>query len=310
MMSSLPKRVTIVEVGPRDGLQNEAAFVSTAQKIGLIERLADAGLSFIEATSFVHPKAVPQLADADAVIGELETRPGLTISALVPNERGLDRALAAGVKRIALFTAASETFTRRNIRMSIADSLAVFRAVSQRAVEAGVSVRAYLSTCFVCPFEGDISARRVAELTEQLLELGADEIALSDTIGAAAPRDVFAVGEAILNRVSAPRLALHLHDTYGTALSNVLAGLQMGITTYDAAVAGLGGCPFAPGAAGNLATEDLVYFLDRMGITTEVDLARVLDAADAAASLVGSPPRSRQWSRVCGKAQGSSRDET
>lgn len=302
MRSDLPEQVRIVEVGPRDGLQNEPAFVPTQRKVALIRKLADAGLESIEATSFVHPKAVPQLADADAVLRGLELSPNVTLSALAPNERGLDRAFAAGVKRIALFTAVSETFAQRNIRMSIAESLRVAREMSERATAAGVSVRAYLSTCFVCPFEGDIPAERVYELTERLLEIGADEVAISDTIGAAAPREVFATVGAVLERVPAEKLALHMHDTYGTALANVLAGLQLGIATFDASVAGLGGCPFAPGAAGNLATEDLVYFLDRMGIRSGVDLPKLIEAADEAGRIVGSSPRSRQWRRLRGSA--------
>jgi hydroxymethylglutaryl-CoA lyase len=299
----LPEHVRIVEVGPRDGLQNEQHPIPTPQKLALIEQLAAAGLRDIEATSFVHPQLVPQLADADDLLGKLKRRADVTYSALVPNERGLARAVAAGLKRIAVFTAASETFNERNIRMSIADSLATFGRVIEQARAAGMTVRAYLSTSFVCPFEGDVPAERVRELTEKLLALGADEVAISDTIGAAAPCDIEATVGAVLERVPASQVALHLHDTYGTALANVLAGLQLGIATFDASVGGLGGCPFAPGASGNLATEDLVYFLDRMGLTTGVQLDSVLDAAEAITRPLGAAPRSHQWQRLRGCQQ-------
>lgn len=297
-MTKLPECARIVEVGPRDGLQNEPVPISTAEKLALIERLVRAGLRDIEATSFVHPQLVPQLADAEQVIAELPTEPNVTFSALVPNERGLDRAITAGVKRIAVFTAASETFTQRNIRMSIDESLDLFRTLVSRAQAAGISVRGYLSTCFVCPFEGDISAARVVELAGRLLALGVDEVVVSDTIGAATPRRIFETLGPLLERMAVDRVALHLHDTYGTALTNVLAGLQLGVTTFDASVGGLGGCPFAPGAAGNLATEDLVYFLDDMGIRSGVKLDAVVEAADALTRPLGITPRSCQWRRL------------
>jgi len=297
-MTKLPERVRIVEVGPRDGLQNEPTPVSTADKLALIERLVGAGLCDIEATSFVHPRLVPQLADADRVVAALPAAPGVVYSALVPNARGLERALSAGMQRIAVFTAASESFTQRNIRMSIDESLDVFGAVISRALAAGMSVRGYLSTCFICPFEGDIAAARVAELAERMLALGVDEVAVSDTIGAATPRRIFDTLGLVLERIPVKRVALHLHDTYGTALANVLAGLQLGVSTLDASVGGFGGCPFAPGAAGNLATEDLVYFLDDMGIHSGVELSAVVDAADAFARPLGITPRSRQWRRL------------
>jgi hydroxymethylglutaryl-CoA lyase len=299
----LPEHVRIVEVGPRDGLQNEQHPIPTPQKLALIEQLAAAGLRDIEATSFVHPQLVPQLADADDLLAKLARHADVTYSALVPNERGLARAVAAGLKRIAVFTAASETFNERNIRMSIADSLATFGKVIEQARAADMTVRAYLSTSFVCPFEGDVPAERVRELTEKLLSLGADEVAISDTIGAAAPRDIETTMGAVLERVPVNQVALHLHDTYGTALANVLAGLQLGIATFDASVGGLGGCPFAPGASGNLATEDLVYFLDRMGLTTGVQLDSVLDAAEAITRPLGATPRSHQWQRLRGCQQ-------
>lgn len=296
-MASLPQHVTIVEVGPRDGLQNESATVPTEIKAAFIEKLADAGLKHIEATSFVHPKLIPQLADAEQVLAALKPRAGVVYSALVPNARGLARAAAAGVKRIAVFTAASETFTRKNIGMSIADSLATFREVVDEARRGGMSVRAYVSTAFGCPYEGKISAEAVRSVTAALLDLGVDQVAVSDTIGVAVPTDVINVVGSLLRTIPAERLALHFHDTHGTALANVYAGLTLGISTFDSSAGGLGGCPFAPGAAGNLATEDLVYLLENMGISTGVDGAKVLEAAEVLADFLQRPMRSAQWRR-------------
>ena len=296
----LPSRVRIVEVGPRDGLQNEGRIVSTADKVAFIRALGEAGLRDIEASSFVHPQVIPQLADAGEVFAELPSAGPVTYSALVPNQRGLERALAAGVKRIAVFTAASETFTRHNIRMSIDESLAVFAPVVERALATGLTVRGYLSTCFVCPYEGEVAKEAVRPLAERLLAMGCDEIAISDTIGAAGPRDVAATTAYLLETIPAARLALHFHDTYGTALANVLAGLELGIGTFDASTAGLGGCPYAPGAAGNLATEDLVYMLERSGVETGVDLEALVAAGAAMAESLGRRPGSRQWGRLHG----------
>ena len=295
---TLPERVRIVEVGPRDGLQNEGRIVPVAEKLRFIAALAEAGLREIEASSFVHPKVIPQLADADELFAQLPADSRVAYSALVPNERGLDRALAAGVKRIAVFTAASETFTARNIRMSIAESFAVFAPLIARAVAAGASVRGYLSTCFVCPYEGDIAPEIVRPLAEKLLELGCDEVGISDTIGAAGPREIQATVAHLVERIPVGRIALHLHDTYGTALANVWAGLELGVTSFDAAAGGLGGCPYAPGAAGNLATEDLVYMLERCGIDTGVDLEKLVKSAKATAECLGRQPSSRQC-RLC-----------
>jgi hydroxymethylglutaryl-CoA lyase len=294
---NLPERVRIVEVGPRDGLQNEGQILPTAEKLHFIEELGRAGLVEIEASSFVHPKLIPQLADADELFTSLAGHEG-TFSALVPNARGLDRAQAAGVKRIAVFTAASETFTTRNIRMSIDESLEVFAPVIERAIAGGMSVRGYLSTCFVCPYEGDIPPAAVRPLAERLLELGCDEVGISDTIGAAGPREIHATVSHLLETIPVEKIALHLHDTFGTALANVLAGLELGVTSFDAAAGGLGGCPYAPGAAGNLATEDLIYMLDRCGIETGADLTRVTAAGAAMAALLGRTPSSRQWKRL------------
>lgn len=297
-MATLPENVTIVEVGPRDGLQNEPLPIPTDVKTRFIARLIDAGLRNIEVTSFVHPKAIPQLADAVDLARSLPSTSGVRFSALVPNEVGLDRAIEAGVKRVAVFTAASETFTRKNIRMSIGESLAAFRPVLDRALAAGLSVRGYVSTAFVCPYEGEIGKNRVRDVTEQLLDLGVDEVAISDTIGAAAPTDVLETVGFVLERVESGKIALHFHDTYGTALANVVAGLELGITTFDASAGGLGGCPYAPGASGNLATEDLVYLLDRMGINTGVSLDGVVSAAGVVADCLDRELTSRQWRRL------------
>lgn len=296
-MTAFPKTVRLVEVGPRDGLQNEPKPVPTAAKVAWIRRLVEAGLRDIEVTSFVHPQAVPQLADAEAVLKELPAAPGVVYSALVPNERGLDRALACGVRRIAVFTAASDAFTQRNVRMSVEESLRTFAGVIGRARADGVSVRGYVSTAFVCPYAGEIKPTRVREVSEALLGMGCDEVAISDTVGRAAPTDVQRVLDEVLNVVSPDRVALHFHDTCGTALANVLAGLQYGIARFDSATGGLGGCPYAPGASGNLATEDLVYFLDRMGMTTGVGLEEVLQAVEHIRGNVGREPGSRQWAR-------------
>jgi hydroxymethylglutaryl-CoA lyase len=296
-MPTFPSKVSIVEVGPRDGLQNEAVPVPTAAKVAFITALAEAGLSQIEAGSFVHPKLVPQLADADAVFAQLMPMGEAVYSALVPNERGLDRAIAAGVRRIAVFTAASETFAKKNVGMTIDESLTVFRTVVKRAVGEGMTVRAYLSTAFVCPFEGKMDRSRVADLTAQLFELGADEVAISDTIGAAVPSDIYDTVGHILSVIMGAKIALHLHDTRGTALANVLAGLELGVTTFDSSAGGLGGCPFAPGASGNLATEDLLYMLHGMGIETGVNMDAVIKAADAIAGILGRPLTSAGWRR-------------
>lgn len=295
----LPDRVQIVEVGPRDGLQNESAPIATEAKLQFIEKLIAAGLSQIEVSSFVNPKRVPQLADASQVVAELPHAPGVTFSALVPNERGLDRALESGIKRIAVFTAASETFTQKNVGLSIDESIAAFVPLSRRALDAGMSVRGYVSTCFVCPYEGEISRVRVRDVVAQLLDLGADEVSISDTIGAAAPTDVRATVGFVLENTPVERVALHFHDTYGTALANAVAGLELGVSTFDSSAGGLGGCPFAPGAAGNLATEDLVYLLHRMDIKTGIDLEKVVEAASFVAGVLKRPLPSSQWRRLC-----------
>jgi hydroxymethylglutaryl-CoA lyase len=301
MQNRYPKQVKLVEVGPRDGLQNEPNPIPTEVKIAFIEKLAAAGLTQIEATSFVHPQRVPQLADAPAVLAALPKGSGVTYSALVPNQKGLERAIETGVKRIAVFTAASNTFTQRNINMTIAQSIETFRPVVEQALAHGMSVRGYVSTCFVCPYEGEVSRVAVADVTEQLLAMGVDEVSLGDTIGAASPKDVFeTVGYLLDERMPADKLALHFHDTYGTALANVVAGLELGITTFDASAGGLGGCPYAPGASGNLATEDLVYLLDRMGIATGVNLEALAQASFLIEATLGRPLPSKQLKRLKG----------
>jgi isopropylmalate/homocitrate/citramalate synthase len=296
-MTFLPQ-VKLVEVGPRDGLQNEAAPIPTPVKAEFIQRLAAAGCREIEATSFVHPARVPQLADAEAVAASLDRSRGTRYSALVPNERGLARALAAGIERIAVFTGATETFTQRNIGMSIDASLATFREVLGQARERGLTARGYVSVCFGCPYEGEVSADQVLRVAAALLDLGVDEVSLGDTIGIAVPTDIPRLLQPLLGQLPRERLALHFHDTSGTALANVLTGLESGITTFDSSAGGLGGCPYAPGAAGNLATEDLVYMLGRMGITTGIVLEAVAEASAFVEPYLSHPLPSRQYQRL------------
>jgi hydroxymethylglutaryl-CoA lyase len=274
-LTNLPPRVKIVEVGPRDGLQNEKADIPTADKIRYIDMLSDSGLAVIEATSFVSPKAIPQLADADEVYRSIHKRDGVTYLVLVPNERGLNRAIDAGVSAIAVFTAASETFTKRNINMTIDDSLTVFRDVTRRARESGMWVRGYISTCFGCPYEGKVPIENVVRVADSLAEMGIDEISIGDTIGVATPNQVVELSAALQAHLPVERLAMHFHDTRGTALANIVAALEMQIATFDSSSGGLGGCPYAPGASGNVATEDVLYLLHGMGIETGVDLDKV-----------------------------------
>jgi len=271
-MAELPKRVRIVEVGPRDGLQNEQKTVPTDKKAEFIKLLVGAGLKDIEVASFVHPKWVPQLADAEELIRQLEFNPKVRYSALVPNMKGLERAIASGIRRIAVFTAASETFNRKNINMGIQESIDTFKPVIPRALKNGMSVRGYVSTCFVCPYEGPIAKEKVADVTRSLFDLGVDEISIGDTIGAATPKDVEMTVAHLLQLFPAEKLAMHFHDTYGMAVANVYQALQMGITVFDSSAGGLGGCPYAPGASGNAATEDLVYLFDKLGVETGVSL--------------------------------------
>jgi hydroxymethylglutaryl-CoA lyase len=279
--------VTVVEVGPRDGLQNEAAVVAAADKVRLIERLADAGLPVVEATSFVSPRAVPRLADADEVLPAVHRRPGVRYPVLVPNMRGLERALAAGADAIAVFTAASDEFTRANIGMSIAESLLAFAPVLQRAQAEGMWTRGYISTAFGCPYSGAVQPAIVAGVAAALRGLGCGEISVGDTIGVGRPEQVPDVVEAVTAAVPVGELALHLHDTGGLALENVAAGLDAGVRIFDSSAGGLGGCPFAPGAPGNLSTEALVGFLHERGHETGVDVEAVREAGSWMRGLVG-----------------------
>jgi hydroxymethylglutaryl-CoA lyase len=290
---TLPAKVRLVEVGPRDGLQNEPAHVPTAEKIAFVNRLADAGHSVIEVSAFVSPKWVPQMADAGEVFAGITRRTGVRYTALVPNLTGLERARAAGVDEVAIFPAASETFSQRNINQSIDEAFTAGKAVCDEARRAGLRVRAYLSTTFGCPFEGDVRAAKVAELTARLVDMGAYEVSLSDTIGIAHPGQVSDVLNEVSKRVAVSSLALHFHETRGTALVNVYAGLDAGVVTFDASAGGLGGCPYAPGATGNVATEDVVYMLDGLGIATGTRLDAIMDASRAIEPHVGHPLPSR-----------------
>jgi hydroxymethylglutaryl-CoA lyase len=290
-----PARVTIVEVGPRDGLQNEAQRVPTEDKIAFVDALSAAALPVIEVSAFVSPKWVPQMGDAADVFAGIQRRPETRYTALVPNIAGLERAHAAGVTEIAIFAAASETFSRKNINSTIDASLATYRDVAKRAAELGILVRAYLSTAFGCPFEGDVAPAKVAEVAAALIELGAIEVAVSDTIGIGHPGQVRTVLEAVAARVPIEQVALHFHDTRGMALANVMVGLDLGVTTFDASAGGLGGCPYAPDATGNLATEDLVYMLDGLGVATGVSLPALLEASRFIEPRVGHPLPSRTY---------------
>jgi hydroxymethylglutaryl-CoA lyase len=294
IFSGVPRRVEVVEVGPRDGLQNEGGTVSTADKVRFISLLAAAGFQRIEATSFVSPRAVPQLADADEVIALLGQTDGEPrYSALVPNLKGMERALTAGMRDVAVFTGATDSFTRHNVKMSVAESLAAFRPVVALARENDVHVRGYVSVCFGCPYEGAVDPARVLDVSRRLLDLGVDELALGDTIGVATPNQVPGIVGPVIEAAGIDRLALHFHDTRGTALANVLAALQMGIHVFDASAGGLGGCPYAPGAAGNLATEDLLYLLHGMGIETGINLDDVAAASRFIGGVLGRAPSSK-----------------
>lgn len=292
-MKPLPPDVTIVEVGPRDGLQNEAAQFDAAARIAFVDALSAAGHSRIEVGAFVSPKWVPQMADTETVFAGIRRRPGVRYSALVPNMAGLERAVKAGVTDIAVFAAASETFSRRNINASITDSLAGYAEVAAAARNAGMRVRGYVSTAFGCPFEGQVDPARVVDVTAALFAMGAEEVAVSDTIGIAHPGQVTSLLRTVAAAVPLRAVALHFHDTRGTALVNVFAALQEGAVVFDTAAGGLGGCPYAPGAAGNLATEDLLFMLDGLGISTGVDRAAVAAASRTLEPYLGHPLPSR-----------------
>jgi hydroxymethylglutaryl-CoA lyase len=290
-----PPTVSIVEVGPRDGLQNEAADVSTADKVAFVRLLGEAGLRAIEVSAFVSAKWVPRMADAAEVFAAIPRREGVRYAALVPNVAGLERAHAAGVTEVGIFAAASEGFSRKNINQSIEQSLDTYRGVCARAAELGIRVRGYVSTAFGCPFDGEVPAARVAEVAAALANMGAFEVAVSDTIGIAHPRQVADVVAEVAAAIPLAQIALHFHDTRGMALANVMAGLDVGVRTYDASAGGLGGCPYAPGATGNLATEDLVYLLDGLGVETGVSLPKLLEASAFIESRVGHDLPSRVY---------------
>ena len=287
MLDALPHQVSIYEVSPRDGLQNEALPIPLEGKRELIGALIAAGLKRIELTSFVSPRWVPQLADAEELAREYKAPPGVTLSALCPNAKGFERARAAGLQEIAVFMSASETHNKKNTNKSIADSLETFREIVPPALAAKMRVRAYVSTVWGCPYEGDIDPEASLSISRALLDLGCYQVSLGDTIGVATPLGVKNLVSRFLAEFSAPRLALHFHDTRGTALANALIGLELGIRDFDSSVAGLGGCPYAPGAAGNLATEDLVYMLHGMGIETGIDLDKLIEAGRVAEAVVG-----------------------
>ncbi|HEV2784649.1 MAG TPA: hydroxymethylglutaryl-CoA lyase [Actinophytocola sp.] len=285
----LPARVTIWEVGARDGLQNESAIVPVAVKLEFLDRLADAGLGVLEATSFVHPKWLPQLADAEELLAGLKRRSGVRYPVLVPNERGLDRALAAGVRHIAIFASATETFASRNLNRTLDEQFAMFDPVVSRARAEGLDVRGYVSMCFGDPWEGPVDPEQVAEVGRRLLDMGCSQLSLGDTIGVATPGQV----ERVLDLLPVHLVAVHFHDTYGQALANTLTALRLGVSTVDSSAGGLGGCPYAESATGNLATEDLVWMLDGLGVETGVDLDSLADTSAWMAERLGRPSPSR-----------------
>ena len=292
-MQSLPARVRMVEVGPRDGLQNEAEILPAAVKIALIDRLSAAGLPVVEATSFVSPKWVPQMADAAEVMAGIVRRPGTVYPVLVPNRRGFEAAMAAGAEEVAVFAAASESFSRRNINCSIAESMARFEPVMAAAQAADVRVRGYVSCVLGCPYEGEVAPAKVAEVAGQLAAMGCYEVSLGDTIGVGTPGKAAAMIEAVARVLARDRLAVHFHDTYGQALANILAALEAGVGVVDSSVAGLGGCPYAPGAGGNVASEDVLYMLRGLGIETGVDLDALIETGRFISERLGRPPASK-----------------
>ena len=300
-LPGLPERVTICEVGPRDGLQNEATVVPVEVKAEFVARLVDAGHTVVETTSFVHPRWVPQLADAEALLAAVTPAPGVRYPVLVPNERGLDRALALGVRDIAVFGSATESFAQRNLNRTVAESLEMFAPVVGRARAAGVAVRAYLSMCFGDPWEGEVPIPQVVDVAARMMALGCTELSLGDTIGVATPGRVVALLDALAAEgVPVDAVAVHFHDTYGQALANTLAALQHGVRTVDASAGGLGGCPYAKSATGNLATEDLVWQLHGLGIATGIDLPKLVDTSVWMAEQLGRPSPSRVVKALAG----------
>jgi hydroxymethylglutaryl-CoA lyase len=303
----LPPEVLIYEVGPRDGLQNESRLIPTADKVALIDALSGTGLRAIEITSFVNPRWIPQLADARGVATRIARRPGIAYSALVPNRQGLDDAVAAGMPEVAVFLSASETHNKKNVNKSIAATLAAFEETVPPALAAGLRVRAYVSTVYGCPYEGAVDPGRAVELTAALRQLGCYQISLGDTIGVANPRQVRDVLGRVLAQHPPGEIAVHFHDTRGTALANILVSVEMGVTTVDSALGGLGGCPYAPGASGNVATEDVVYMLEGMGVRTGVDLDRLVACAQLASTLVGHEVPSKYYRAAMGARERAAR---
>jgi hydroxymethylglutaryl-CoA lyase len=298
----LPLRVRIVEVGPRDGLQNEKGEVPTQTKLALIERLADAGLPVVEATAFVSPKWIPQMADHTEVLQRIRRKPGVSYPVLTPNLKGFEAARAAGATEVAIFGAASEAFSNKNINCSIAESLERFGPVAAAARAANIKLRGYISCVLGCPYEGEIAPAKVAEVAAALADMGCYEVSLGDTIGVGTPRRTQAMIEAVAKRVPVERLAGHYHDTYGQALANIYASLEMGVATFDASVAGLGGCPYAAGASGNVATEDVVYMLQGLGIETGIDLQRLAEVGRWISGVLGRKSGSKAGGALAAKA--------
>ena len=298
---NLPERVRIVEVGPRDGLQNEKGEVPTSVKLELIERLADAGLPAVEATAFVSPKWIPQMADHAEVLKRIHRRPGVSYPVLTPNLKGFEAARAAGATEVAIFGAASEAFSKKNINCTIAESLERFRPVADAASAANIRVRGYISCVIGCPYEGDVKPQKVAEVADALYDMGCYEVSLGDTIGVGTPGKTQAMIEACATRVPVDKLAGHYHDTYGQALANIYASMQLGVATFDASVAGLGGCPYAAGASGNVATEDVVYMLRGLGIETGIDLDKLVDTGAWISSILKRDPGSKAGRAIAAK---------
>ena len=299
----LPKRVKLVEVGPRDGLQNEAVPVPTGVKVDLIHRLQDAGLAVIEATAFVSPKWVPQMADNAAVMAAIRRKPGVSYPVLVPNRKGLDAALAAKAEEVVVFGAATETFSQKNTNCSIAEGLARFAEVAKEALARGLKVRGDVSVCLGCPYEGLVKPEAVVRIARAFDEMGCYEITIADTIGVGTAGATRAAFEAVMKHIPAPRLAGHFHDTYGQAVTNVYAALECGVATFDASVAGLGGCPYAKGATGNVATEDVLYLLDGLGIDTGVDIVKLIAAGEYICGVLGRPTHSKAARALAARRQ-------
>jgi hydroxymethylglutaryl-CoA lyase len=296
-----PQHVTLIEVGPRDGLQNESSFVPSEKKVAFINLLSQSGLSHIEVTSFVSPKAIPQLADNEVVFQSIKKNPDIHYSALVPNERGIMHAIRAGVKEIAVFTAASESFNQRNINCSIEESINRFIPVIKTAKQHNIQVRGYISCALGCPYQGEIAPLSVAKIMQKLLDLGVDELSLGDTIGVGTPRQTQLLLDVIMKNITPQQLAMHFHDTYGQAIANIYTALDYGVARFDSAVAGLGGCPYARGASGNVATEDVLYLMHGLGIHTGVDIYKIVAAGEMICQVLGKKNQSKVANALLGE---------